>query len=184
MVDVTQILNATHMGQTKALDQLLPLVYEELRQLAQRQLAQEKPGQTLQPSALVHEAYLRLVTNSGFNTQDSVPGFENRRYFFAAAAEAMRHILVDQARRKQAVRHGGALDHLTAHDPLKDELVKLRYFAGFTNAETLNSLASLPKAPRNTGFMPGPGLSSTFQLKSKNLSEFWGNATTLFRMIG
>jgi len=107
MADVTQILNAAHVGQTKALDQLLPLVYEELRLLAQRQLAQEQPGQTLQPTALVHEAYLRLVPNSGLGPQEPEREFENRRYFFAAAAEAMRRILVEKARRKLAVRHGG-----------------------------------------------------------------------------
>lgn len=165
MTDVTQLLNATRAGHTEALDQLLPLVYDELRQLASRQLAQEQPGQTLQPTALVHEAYLRLIPGDG-------PDFENRRYFFAAAAEAMRRILVENARRKQAVRHGGeverraleldqlpqvqpnsellavheALDHLAAHDALKAELVKLRYFAGFTSDEAAELLGLAPKA--------------------------------------
>ncbi len=172
MPDITQLLNAAHAGEAEALHQLLPLVYEELRQLASRQLAHENPGQTLQPTALVHEAYLRMIPNSALKTQHAVPGFENRRYFFATAAEAMGRILVDQARRKQAVRHGGdaqrqypdldqlsqveqndellsvheALDHLAIHDALKAELVKLRYFAGFTSDEAAELLGLTPKS--------------------------------------
>jgi RNA polymerase sigma factor (TIGR02999 family) len=133
----------------------LPLVYDELRKLAAARLAEEKPGQTLQATALVHEAYLRLVGSSDADRWDG------RGHFFAAAAEAMRRILVDQARRKKAIRHGGglirqglesdlvaaqepredlialdkALDQLAAADPIKAELVKLRYFAGLSLAE-------------------------------------------------
>ena len=100
MSDVTRILNAIEQGDAKATDELLPLVYEELRLLAAQKLSQEKPGQTLQATALVHEAYIRLVG-------DEPQGWDNRGHFFAAAAEAMRRILVDSARRKKSQRHGG-----------------------------------------------------------------------------
>src|SRR5215472_10307694 len=100
MSDVTQILNAIEQGDPKAAGQLLPLVYDELRRLAAAQLAREKPGQTLEATALVHEAYLRLAGDQRF---------ENRRHFFAAAAEAMRRILLDRARRKKRLKHGGGL---------------------------------------------------------------------------
>lgn len=149
MSEVTQILNAVERGEARAAEELLPLVYDELRRLAQWQMSRESPGQTLQATALVHEAWLRLVGNG-----DS--SWDSQRHFFAAAAEAMRRILIDIARRKQAVRHGGdlkrtefdeleapaqtndgellavheALDALAAHDARKAELVKLRYFAG------------------------------------------------------
>jgi RNA polymerase sigma factor (TIGR02999 family) len=152
MSDVTRILSAIEQGDPHAAGQLLPLVYDELRQLAAQKLAQEKPGQTLQATALVHEAYLRLV---GAGEE---PHWDNRRHFFAAAAEAMRRILVENARRKQTHKHGGsrqrrdldaeglvapepkldllaldaALDRLAEHDPLKARLVELRYFAGLT----------------------------------------------------
>jgi RNA polymerase sigma factor (TIGR02999 family) len=151
MNDVTVILDAIQKGDPKAAEELLPLVYEELRKLAASKLAQQPPGQTLQPTALVHEAYLRLLG-------DGSHSWQNRRHFFAAAAEAMRHLLVDRARRKAALRHGGswrrvdldnvvvatqttddnillineALEKLTAHDPAAAELVKLRFFAGLT----------------------------------------------------
>jgi RNA polymerase sigma factor (TIGR02999 family) len=153
MKDVTHILSAIEHGDSRAAGKLLPLVYEELRRLAAQRLAQEKPGQTLQATALVHEAYLRLV-----GTDD--PGWENRGHFFAAAAEAMRRILVDNARRKAAVKAGGghervgldevevelaiegprldllaldeALKTLEAKDKRKADLVRLRYFAGLT----------------------------------------------------
>ena len=154
MSDVTHILSALERGEAQAAEQLLPLVYDELRRLAQWRMAREIPGQTLQATALVHEAWLRLVGNGNDR-------WENRRHFFAAAAEAMRRILIDIARRKQAVRHGGelhrtefdglqvaagapeeellavhdALDALAAHDARKAELVKLRYFAGLTLEE-------------------------------------------------
>jgi RNA polymerase sigma factor (TIGR02999 family) len=151
MSNVTVILDAIQKGDPKAAEDLLPLVYAELRKLAASKLAQQPPDQTLQPTALVHEAYLRLLG-------DGSHSWQNRRHFFAAAAEAMRHLLVDRARRKAAVRHGGgwrrvdldnvvvatqttddnillineALERLTAHDPSAAELVKLRFFAGLT----------------------------------------------------
>lgn len=151
MTDVTRILEAIDRGDPRAAEDLLPLVYEELRRLASQRLAQEAPGQTLQATDLVHEAYLRLVG-------DRDPGWDNRGHFFAAAAEAMRRILVDNARRKRTAKHGGGtrrrdLDHfdvaadaasedvldldealakLAVEDPAKAELVKLRYFAGLT----------------------------------------------------
>jgi RNA polymerase sigma factor (TIGR02999 family) len=152
MSDVTHILAAIEQGDLHAAEQLLPLVYEELRGLAARRLAREKPGQTLQPTALVHEAYIRLVGT------DPARPWEGRRHFFAAAAEAMRRILVEAARRKGRARHGGglrrcelpadgpavtepledvvavdeALEKLSAVDPQAAELVKLHYFAGLT----------------------------------------------------
>ena len=152
MTDVTRILNAIEQGDPSAAEQLLPLVYDELRKLAAQRMAQEKPGQTLDSTALVHEAYLRLVDGDGSRQWDS------RGHFFAAAAEAMRRILIEVARRKQALRRGGdrqrvapdwsqielpckpdelldlneALDRLEQLDRRKAELVKLRYFAGLT----------------------------------------------------
>jgi RNA polymerase sigma factor (TIGR02999 family) len=159
MTDVTELLEAIQKGQPQAADALLPLVYDELRKLAAAKLVQERPGQTLQATALVHEAYLRLVGNR----ESSVGGSEDenwdgRGHFFAAAAEAMRRILVESARRKQRLKRGGgtqreplddeniaapeiegdlleldaALDSLAAKDARKAELVKLRYFAGLT----------------------------------------------------
>src|SRR3989475_8753554 len=105
MSDVTRILSAIEQGDPHAAEQLLPLVYDELRQLAAQKLAFETPGQTLQPTALVHEAYLRLVASPGRESEDSEPGWDSRGHFFAA--EAMRRILVESARRKKAVKHGG-----------------------------------------------------------------------------
>jgi RNA polymerase sigma factor (TIGR02999 family) len=155
-------------GEPRAADQLLPLVYEELRKLAAQKMAHETPGQTLQATALVHEAWLRLGG-------DRQPAWQNRAHFFAAAAEAMRRILIDRARRKQAERHGGgaqhvdldgleipaamddeqllavheALDRLAAHDAVKAELVKLRFFVGLTIEETAEVLGlSAPTAKR------------------------------------
>ncbi len=151
MSDVTRILSAIDAGDEKAAGDLLPIVYDELRRLAAGKLAREAPGQTLQPTALVHEAYLRLVG-------DDDAGFAGRAHFFAAAAEAMRRILVERARKKGRLRHGGgrrkfelkaddavvepppeellalheALEKLTIEDPVKADLVKLRYFAGLT----------------------------------------------------
>lgn len=153
MSDVTRVLSRIEQGDPSAAQQLLPLVYDELRKLAAAKLAHEKPGQTLQATALVHEAYLRLV--GGQQTQE----WDNRRHFFAAAAEAMRRILIDRARHKQTSKAGGggqridlddveatlddengdrllaldeALRQLEADDPRKAELVKLRFFAGLT----------------------------------------------------
>lgn len=158
--DVTRILSAIEAGDPHAAEQLLPLVYDELRMLAAQKLAQEKPGQTLQATALVHDAYLRLVGNG------EEPHWDNRRHFFAAAAEAMRRILVENARRKQAHKHGGgrqrcdldaealvapepnvdvlaldaALNRLAEHDPIKAKLVELRYFAGLTGDQAAAAL--------------------------------------------
>ena len=154
MTNVTRILAAIEQGDTRAADELLPVVYEELRRLAAARLAHEAPGQTLQPTALVHEAYLRLVGPEGQNQ----PAFDSRGHFFGAAAEAMRRILVERARHRRRVKHGGgrkrvelqegdlvsepeadrliavseALERLAEEDPPKAELVKLRYFAGLT----------------------------------------------------
>ena len=157
MSDVTRLLAAIQQGDPRAGEELLPLVYRELQQLARAKMAREQPGQTLQATALVHEAWLRLGDQR----------FENRAHFFGAAAEAMRRILVESARRKHAARRGGgqahadadeiqiaapvpddellavheALDRLAAHDAQKAELVKLRYFAGLSIEETAAALA-------------------------------------------
>jgi RNA polymerase sigma factor (TIGR02999 family) len=164
MTDVTRILSAIERGDPQAAAQLLPLVYNELRKLAAQKLAHEKPGQTLQATALVHEAYLRLVNEPAAQAR----GFEGRGHFFAAAAEAMRRILVDKARRKQSLKHGGgrvqqdvdpnafpvaeardplevlavheALDQLAQKSPRRAELVKLRFFLGCTIPEAAQIL--------------------------------------------
>jgi len=151
MTDVTRILNAIEQGNSQAIDDLLPLVYEELRLLAAQRLSQEPPGQTLQATALVHEAYIRLVGAECRN-------WNGRNHFFMAAAEAMRRILIENARRKKSLKHGGdhhrielddapaaldessdelialdeALAKLAVEDPTKSKLVKLRYFAGLS----------------------------------------------------
>jgi len=156
---VTSIFNAIARGETGAAADLLPLVYSELRQLARARMAHLPPGNTLQPTALVHEAYLRLVA-------DADPGWENRRHFFAAAAMAMRRILVEQARRKASIKHGGglkrtdidtsdipidppredvvaldeALTILAKEDPRKEQIVMLRYFAGLDREEVALAL--------------------------------------------
>jgi RNA polymerase sigma factor (TIGR02999 family) len=169
MSDVTRILSAIEQGDPHAAGQLLPLVYDELRQLAAQKLAQEKPGQTLEATALVHEAYLRLVD------VEQAQQWNSRGHFFAAAAEAMRRILVEHARRKQRLKHGGgrrrldldaacaavpppaadllaldeALGRLAARDPVRAELVKLRFFAGLTMPEAAQALGlSLATAER------------------------------------
>jgi RNA polymerase sigma factor (TIGR02999 family) len=160
MTDVTNILGRIESGDPSAAEKLLPLVYEELRKLAAQRLGQEKPGQTLQATALVHEAYMRLVN------VDEVQKWNSRGHFFGAAAEAMRRILVDRARRKRRVKHGGdrrrveledacslgdvradevlsvdeALDKLAAESREKAELVKLRYFAGLSVEEAAQVL--------------------------------------------
>jgi len=159
MSNVTRILNAIEQGDARAIDELLPAVYQELRQLAAWKLSQERPGQTLQATALVHEAYLRLV---GAEAQS----WKSRSYFFAAAAEAMRRILIESARRKQSLKRGGsrqrvdiddaqlaieepsedivaldaALTKLANKDHIKYELVKLRYFAGLTLEQAATAL--------------------------------------------
>jgi RNA polymerase sigma factor (TIGR02999 family) len=160
MAEVTQILHAIREGRPQAAEELLPLVYEELRRVAAARLAHERPGQTLQATALVHEAYLRLVGG------ESQPEWEHRGHFFAAAAEAMRRILVENARRKDRLRHGGkrqrveleeadlaiaappddmlaldeALQQFEHDEPRKAALVKLRYFAGLSEAEAAAAL--------------------------------------------
>ena len=172
MSEVTEILTAIDQGAPARADELLPLVYEELRKLAAARLGQESPGQTLQPTALVHEAWLRLVG-------DANPKFDGRAHFFAAAAEAMRRILIDNARRKRALRHGGgqarvdihdleiaaaarddellavheALDKLAAEDAALAELVKLRFFVGLTIKEVAEVLGvSEPTVERRWAF--------------------------------
>ena len=157
--NATVLLNAMERGDPKAADELLDLVYQELRRLATRKLAQEPAGQTLQPTALVHEAWLRLIGSEN-------PSFANRAHFYSAAAEAMRRILIDRARRRRTRRHGGgyervdledadlvapqaddellavhdALDKLAREFPIQAEVVKLRYFGGRTNEEVAQIL--------------------------------------------
>jgi RNA polymerase sigma factor (TIGR02999 family) len=170
MDTITQVLNAIDQGDPKASEQLLPLVYDELRKLAAQKLAQEAPGQTLQATALVHEAYLRLVG------AEQAQRFEGRGHFFAAAAESMRRILVESARRKNRIRHGGgrhrieldeavamaqdrpeallaldeALDRFAAIDPEAARLVQLRFFAGLSMPEAATALSmTLRTAERN-----------------------------------
>jgi RNA polymerase sigma factor (TIGR02999 family) len=179
MPDVTQILSAIDAGDPRAASQLLPLVYDELRQLAAAKMAHEKPGQTLDATALVHEAYVRLVGerqgSSPPEDRRDKPGgsleFANRRHFFAAAAETMKRILVDRARRKQAEKHGGgrdrepldqleialpepredvlaldeALQRLAIADPQAAELVHLRFFAGFSLIDAAEILGVAPR---------------------------------------
>jgi RNA polymerase sigma factor (TIGR02999 family) len=160
MSNITPILNAIEHGDPQAAEQLLPLVYTELRRLAAQRIAHEKPGQTLDATALVHEAYVRLVD------VDQAREWSSRSHFFAAAAEAMRHILVDNARRKKRDKHGGgrqrvalndfvpapssdadellavdeALTRLAQHDPQAADVVKLRYFAGLSVEEAARNL--------------------------------------------
>jgi RNA polymerase sigma factor (TIGR02999 family) len=154
MTEVTHILNAIEAGDSRAAAQLLPLVYDELRQLAAQQMAHEKPGQTLQATALVHEAYVRLLASKIGAVQ-----YTERSHFFAAAAQAMRRILIEQARRRLSAKRGGglerqdfadvaaprpdeelialegALQHLSEIDPVKARLVELRFFAGLTGEQ-------------------------------------------------
>lgn len=169
MPDITQMLHAVEAGEPRAAEQLLPLVYEELRQLAAARMAQEKPGQTLQATALVHEAWLRLLGPEGLS-------WNGRAHFFGAAAEAMRRILIDAARRKQSARNGGglkridwtdldvaltepderviavseALDRLAAEDPQCAELVKLRFFAGLSNMDAAKTLGMSERTAKRT----------------------------------
>jgi RNA polymerase sigma factor (TIGR02999 family) len=163
MSEVTQILSAIERGDPHAAEQLLPLVYEELRKLATQKLAQEKPGQTLEATALVHEAYVRLV---GTPSEGAAREWEGRAHFFAVAAEAMRRILVETARRKRRQKHGGglprvdielanvvapmpdedllaldeAMTRLAAEDPVRARLVQLRFYAGLSNEEAAKVL--------------------------------------------
>src|SRR4030095_9460888 len=168
MSDVTQLLNAIDAGDPKAAEDLLPLVYKELRHLANARMAQEPSGQTLQPTALVHEAWIRLI---GENHD-----WQNRRHLFMAAAQAMRRILIERARQKRRVRHGGglvrvdlndidvaaesqsetvlfiheALDRLAEKDPEVAELIKLRYFAGIPNQQAAEMLGMSERTARRT----------------------------------
>jgi RNA polymerase sigma factor (TIGR02999 family) len=165
MNEVTQLLEQWDRGDPLASERLLPIVYSELRKLAAAKLVQEKPGQTLQATALVHEAYVRLVDNA------EAPRWDNRRHFFAAAAEAMRRILVEGARRKDSQKRGGglgrcdldpdalvapkrdvdllaldeALERLAVHDPHKAKLVELRFFAGLSVDEAAEVLGVSPR---------------------------------------
>ncbi len=165
MSEVTRILSAIEQGVPQAAGELLPLVYEELRKLAAQKLAHEKPGQTLQATALVHEAYMRLVA-SGRRRGPEPQNWDSRGHFFAAAAEAMRRILVEQARRKRRHKHGGglvradivlanvisplpeedllalneAMTRLAAKDPIRAQLVQLRFFVGLSNEEAAKVL--------------------------------------------
>lgn len=188
MSEVTLILERVEQGDPKAADRLLPLVYEELRKLAAAKMAQEKPGQTLQATALVHEAWLRLVG------ADEQKAWNSRGHFFGAAAEAMRRILVDRARQKARARHGGglervdlehvnqavedsdatvlamndALEALTRESPQKAEIVKLHYFTGLQYPEIAETLGvSLSTVERGWAF----ARSWLFREMKKNLSD-------------
>lgn len=169
MNDVTHILNRAQQGDAKAADELLPLVYEELRKLAAARMAQESAGHTLQPTALVHEAWLRL-------TGGQQPAFDGRGHFFAAAAEAMRRILVENARRKGRLKRGGewervglenldvavstnddtllavheALEKLASIDPLGAKLIELRFFAGLSNVDAAKALGLAERTAKRT----------------------------------
>lgn len=163
MSEISRILSAIEHGDSHAASQLLPLIYDELRELAVQKLAHETPGQTLQPTALVHEAYLRVVASSGHESREL--HWDSRGHFFAAAAEAMRRILVENARRKQASKHGGerrrvpleefhrvsespqdmldlddALTRFAADEPAKAQLVQLRFFGGLSTPEAAATL--------------------------------------------
>ena len=186
MSDATRILNALEEGDPKAADELLPLVYEELRQLAAHKMAKEAPGQTLQATALVHEAFLRLVGNENQR-------WENSRHFLGAAAEAMRRILIENARKKRRLRRGSnlqrvdlehvtiatedpdevvlavheALQRLAKRDPVKAEVVKLRYFIGMQNSDIAQILGlSEPTVKRYWAYAR-----SWLYLELKNLME-------------
>ncbi len=193
MSDVTRILSQIEAGNPAAAEELLPLVYDELRKLAAARLAHEKPGQTLQATALVHDAYLRLVD------QPNRQAWQNSRHFFAAAAESMRRILVENARRKQRVRHGGgqrrvelsdcdlatnvsddellaideALLSFAAIDPIKAELIKLRFFVGLSVEDAAQTLGiSRATANRNWTYARAWLFAElTDPAKQKNLDE-------------
>ena len=187
MAEVTRLLDAAAAGDRQAAADLLPLVYDELRQLAAARLAAEAPGQTLQPTALVHEAYLRLVGD---------PCFDGRGHFFAAAAEAMRRVLVEGARRKKLPKHGGgrrrielneahrvlessddlllldeALVRLSAEDATAVEIVKLRLFAGLSVEEAADALG-LARATAGTGRSPAPGCGAN-SARNRLPNNFW-----------
>jgi RNA polymerase sigma factor (TIGR02999 family) len=190
MTDVTRILNAIEQGDERAADQLLPLVYDELRLLAAQKMAQEKPGQTLQATALVHEVYLRLV---GDETQK----WDSRNHFFAAAAEAMRRILVENARRKKREKHGGglkrldiakldvalstddetillvneALEKLMQIDAMGAKLIQLRFFAGFPNIQAAQILGIPERTAKRTWAYARAWLHEEIQRRLQNSDE-------------
>jgi RNA polymerase sigma factor (TIGR02999 family) len=190
MTDVTRILNAIEHGDERAADQLLPLVYDELRLLAAQKMAQEKPGQTLQATALVHEVYLRLV---GDETQK----WDSRNHFFAAAAEAMRRILVEKARRKKREKHGGglkrldltkldvalstddetillvneALEKLMQIDAMGAKLIQLRFFAGFPNIQAAQILGIPERTAKRTWSYARAWLHEEIQRRFQNSEE-------------
>jgi RNA polymerase sigma factor (TIGR02999 family) len=202
MSDVTRILSQIEQGDPAAAEQLLPLVYNELRNLAAAKLALEKPGQTLQATALVHDAYIRLVD------VEKAQHWESRRHFFAAAAESMRRILVENARRKRSPKHGGdrvrhaiddvqlaapelgndllaldeALERLAQQDPPKAELIKLRHFAGLTveqvaqamgiSTTTANRYWAYARAWLHREIIRGAGTARSGASKSKKSQEW------------
>ncbi len=191
MSEVTRILSAIEGGDPHAADQLLPLVYDELRRLAAQKLAQEAPGQTLQATALVHEAYLRLVGAA------KAQHWDGRRHFFAAAAEAMRRILVENARRKKRLKRGGgreraelqeddwvavppddrlealdeALDQLAAAHPELAELVKLRYFAQMTVEQTADLLGLSPRTVKRNWVYASAWLRRVMRRESRSPTD-------------
>ena len=197
MSDVTQLLSAMDAGDPRAADQLLPLVYEELRKLAAAKMAQEKPGQTLQATALVHEAWLRLAG------PEQQKAWNNRGHFFGAAAEAMRRILVDRARQKARLRHGGgleridlaqvtiatedsddtvlaiheALEKLALESPPKAEIVKLRYFTGLEHAEIAQVLGLSEPTVRRHWAYARSWLYAELKQKSSNSPDRFAGET-------
>jgi RNA polymerase sigma factor (TIGR02999 family) len=197
MSDVTQLLSAMDAGDPRAADQLLPLVYEELRKLAAAKMAQEKPGQTLQATALVHEAWLRLAG------PEQQKAWNSRGHFFGAAAEAMRRILVDRARQKARVRHGGgleridlaqvtiatedsddtvlaiheALEKLALESPPKAEIVKLRYFTGLEHAEIAQVLGLSEPTVRRHWAYARSWLYAELKQKSSNSPDRFAGET-------
>ena len=208
MHEVTRILSAIDHGDPHAAEQLLPLVYDELRRLAAEKMAKENPAQTLQATALVHEAYLRLVDVKEAQQWDS------RGHFFAAAAEAMRRILVENARRKESSKQGGnlqrvdldetclldekspaellavneALDSLAREDPIKAELVKLRCFAGLSHQEAAAALGMSAQLPTATGLMrrsisTARSTSTTNLIHSDQIAEFLRQKCLGFRIV-
>ena len=199
MTGITDILSQIHQGDPAAAEELLPLVYDELRSLAAAKLSRERPGQTLQATALVHEVYLRLVG------AENPPDWNSRGHFFGAAAEAMRRILVENYRRKGSLKRGGdrqrvepleladsspqetldllaldeALEHFERLEPERAQLVKLRFFAGMTIHEAAGPWASRPQLPNVIGFTRERGCSSDlrnpdWQPKKRRDGEHWG----------
>lgn len=204
MSELTQILCAIEQGDPKAAEQLLPLVYDELRRLAAHKMARESPGQTLQATALVHEAYLRLVGNAPADSS-----WNSRGHFFAAAAEAMRRILVDRAHHKRTIKAGGdrhrvdlaefepaidepdidllalhdAIEKLEAVDRRKAELVKLRFFVGLTIEDAAKALASRVRLPTTTGPTPRVGCAWKWKEEHKRANRDGLPESSLVRWV-